>query len=99
MDWLQPVLDKIKDTMIRKNHDYSSGKDWKSNFQKYGLYGMCARMSDKVERIENLLFNDEVAAVSESVEDTLEDLAAYALLIRQAFLEDLAVYGNLRPPK
>jgi len=94
--WLREILDKIQSVMERKNQDYASDTDWMGNFRRYGLFGMMARLHDKVQRAENLLFKNETQGTSESIEDTLEDLAAYALLTRQAYLEKLSTYGSIK---
>ena len=94
LSWLPPILDKIRATMEAKNHDYAGGLDWKDNFIDYGLFGMMARLNDKVKRAENLICGSKNPAVVEGVEDTLEDLAAYALLISQAIKEDLPLFGK-----
>jgi hypothetical protein len=96
--WLRETLDQIYETAQKKNSDYAMGEDWKGNFTRYGLFGMMARMHDKVQRAENLLLLGKPAKVQEAVEDTLLDLATYALLIQQAYQEGLSVFGDLTSP-
>jgi hypothetical protein len=96
LPWLSDILNKILATMEAKNSDYAIDDDWKSNFRHYGLFGMAARLSDKVQRMENLLFRNKSPEVLEAIEDTLEDMAAYAVLLRQAFLEGLPIYGDFQ---
>src|SRR3972149_10999439 len=93
-DWLEKILSKILETAKAKNHDYSDGHTWSGNFEDYGLFGMMARMNDKVKRAENLIIKKIVRQVDEKVEDTLEDLAVYALLVRQAYIEGMPVFGE-----
>lgn len=92
--WIKEILTHIEEVMTKKNADYATDDDWLSNFRKYGLFGMMARLNDKVQRAENILFRFHRAEVSsETVMDTLEDLASYALLVRQAIKEDLPTFG------
>lgn len=71
------VTDFLRDTLIRKNRDY--GDSFAKQYAKYGIMSGLIRMDDKMRRLENLVGGAE-ANVDESVEDTLLDLAGYALL-------------------
>ncbi|MET3658498.1 DUF1599 domain-containing protein [Sporosarcina psychrophila] len=71
------VCDKVRDLLIRKNHDY--GDSFAQQYAKYGLQSALIRMDDKMRRLETLA-DGEQAQVAESIEDTLMDLAGYALL-------------------
>lgn len=82
------LLDEMKELHIRKNAGYA-GKDaedaW-ANFRMSEAFGVPAfqgclvRMSDKFIRVSNLLKDPSNDMVGESVDDTLFDLAAYALI-------------------
>lgn len=67
-----------------KNHDYSKAEDPFSNFRMSEALGVEAwrgvlvRMSDKWARIEQLVSGK--SPKNESVEDSLRDLAVYALI-------------------
>lgn len=69
--------------MIRKNIDYGS-KIWTPPVLAKHLSGgeaIKVRMSDKIQRLENLLDGAKAALVKdESVDDTFRDLGAYCLL-------------------
>ena len=68
------------DIILRKNKDYGSSV-WKTPVLTPGLpvsSAILVRMSDKIERVINLTRKD--SEVKESLEDTLFDLGAYALL-------------------
>ena len=67
----------MADTYARKNSDY--GDSFHTSVQKYGLIAALTRMSDKWNRLENLMLHGN-GQVNESVTDTLIDLAAYALM-------------------
>lgn len=74
---IREVCDKVRDLLIRKNHDY--GDSFAQQYAKYGLQSALIRMDDKMRRLETLA-DGEQAQVAESIEDTLMDLAGYALL-------------------
>jgi hypothetical protein len=72
----------------KKNSDYATGDDPFKNFRLCEFIGVCSvekgmlvRISDKLSRISNLL--DTQAEVSdETINDTLSDLANYAMIMR-----------------
>lgn len=70
---LEKEASDIVDLLLAKNADY--GDAW----QKHGLAGVLIRISDKSLRLENLN-GREAVVVDEAVEDTLRDIAGYALL-------------------
>lgn len=61
----------------QKQHDYGSG-----NIGKFGYDGVVVRLSDKLERIINLQKRGgkDIAVADEAIEDTLRDIANYALI-------------------
>jgi len=62
--------------LLQKNHDY--GDSFHVQFEQFGPLSGIIRMSDKVARLTTLLKTE--AQVDEAMEDTLRDLAGYALL-------------------
>jgi len=81
------LLEEMKSLHIRKNAGYSgeSSDRW-ANFrlaESFGVstfLGVMVRMSDKWIRITNLVKNPSLDKVGEAIEDTLMDLASYALI-------------------
>lgn len=70
-------------TFVDKDSDY--GDSFGKTYEKYGIVSALTRMSDKLNRIDNLTAinsRDSSAKmkVDESIEDTLLDLANYAML-------------------
>lgn len=62
--------------MVKKNHDY--GDD---NITSLGAKGVYVRMHDKMCRLKMLLWEARDPKVQdESVQDTLNDLACYAII-------------------
>lgn len=71
---------QISETYEKKNSDY--GNSFTGSIDKYGFVAGFVRMSDKMNRAENLLLNDSEALVKdESAVDTLLDLAAYSIML------------------
>lgn len=81
----QKILDEMAELHSNKNSNYASKEDFLSNFKRVERIGISplksciVRMSDKWERIMNLL-GGEKDNVGESVRDTLIDLAVYSII-------------------
>lgn len=60
--------------LCRKQHDYGHG-----NINRFGMYGVIVRLSDKIERLENLK-NKKTKAYHESTNDTLVDIVGYCVI-------------------
>lgn len=70
------VLDDLMKMFLKKHKDYG-----KSNILSVGELGIAMRVTEKVERIKNLLMkNAGVAPANESLEETWVDIAVYAIL-------------------
>lgn len=74
-DAMLDVLSDISDTLIKKQLDYGPNA-----IKRFGLEGIVIRMSDKMERLINLIELKKDPAVDEAIEDTLFDLAGYAVI-------------------
>ena len=97
--WIQ--MNKIH---TAKNSDYSHDSDPLANFKdsvKIGVEpstGILIRMQDKWARLINVLEKGQAAVLNETVEDTMLDLANYALLFLAAkFDEECAPEDNNKP--
>lgn len=62
----------------RKNHDY--GDSFAKSFAEYGMAMPCIRLEDKLNRLKALTRNGNQQVSDESVDDTLMDLANYAIM-------------------
>ena len=62
----------------RKNHDY--GDSFGKSFEEYGMAMPCIRLEDKLNRLKALTRNGNQQVNDESVDDTLMDLANYAIM-------------------
>lgn len=61
-----------------KNADY--GDSFHKSFEKYGLVMAAIRLGDKFNRFEQLSLGAENRVKTESIRDTLLDLANYAIM-------------------
>lgn len=69
----------MSDTFAKKRKDY--GQTTTETYDKFGPVSMLTRMHDKMGRLDNLLGRaQENNVLNESIEDTLLDLANYALI-------------------
>ena len=71
------LLDQIKDTHEKKNHDY--GNSFAKSMDEFGMPAAAIRLSDKLNRFKALI-NSEAKVKDESIEDTLLDMASYAIM-------------------
>jgi hypothetical protein len=88
MKGFKETLNKMEEIMTAKNHDYSGETDPFKNFkmvEHLGIssveQGLLVRMTDKMSRVSNLL-GKECKVLDEKVEDTLLDLANYAVILK-----------------
>ena len=62
----------------RKNKDYGGAFD--KSMYKFGVVSLLIRLNDKFERLESLFKNGKAEVTDESFEDTLRDIACYAIM-------------------
>ena len=73
------LLRKMQDTHARKNADY--GDAAYKGYKKYGDYYFLVQLSNKLSRLESLTIgNKKQQVLDESIDDTLLDLANYAVM-------------------
>ena len=73
-DAVQIVTDALYKILMSKDKKYG-----KSPIQKFGLHGIVIRASDKVDRLQNGIFNGTELG-KEGVLDSFGDLAGYGIL-------------------
>ena len=78
VDYFNDILEDMKSVHEKKNADY--GNNFHKRFEKWGFLTALLRLSDKMERLENIYEKGEIQVKDESVEDTLLDLANYAVM-------------------
>ena len=75
----EQLANKLIETQKRKNADY--GSSFGQTLDEFGLVASATRMSDKFNRFKSLMRYGSTAQVEdEKIEDTLMDLAAYAIM-------------------
>lgn len=83
------TVEKCRSIMVKKNHDYTSGStDPLANFRTAEILGVDAgkgiliRSLDKFKRIQTFIERDNLAVDGESVEDAIEDVINYMVLLK-----------------
>lgn len=72
---LDKILQEIKELLIVKNKKYGE-----KNILKFGEKGVVVRSSDKIERLIQLVWNNEKGTNDENIDDTWKDLAGYVVI-------------------
>lgn len=73
----EAICKELNKIYERKNADY--GDSFGKSFKEYGLTMACIRLDDKLNRVKALR-TKEAQVADESIEDTLLDLANYAIM-------------------
>ena len=98
------LLDEARELHQRKGTDYATNEDPLKNMRGCEAFGVSAftgclvRMSDKWQRVQNLVNNGSAAVKDESLTDTLKDLAAYAYIGIILHGEERALPGSSAGP-
>lgn len=72
------VLNHMGDVFAIKNEKY--GNSFEISLDKYGMIAALTRISDKFNRIENLILNNDIGTDDEAITDTLIDMANYCVM-------------------
>ena len=72
----ESITKELVKLFAKKQHDYGPG-----NIAEFGEVGVLVRLNDKMERLKNLVLNG-LEASNESIEDTLDDIASYAIIYK-----------------
>ena len=72
------ICEKLNALYEAKNADY--GDSFGKSYREYGLTMSCIRLEDKLNRLKSLNFSRTIKVKNESIEDTLMDLANYAIM-------------------
>lgn len=79
------LLNDMAETFAIKNKKY--GNSFEVSLDKYGLIAALTRMSDKFNRMENLILTNDRGTEDETILDTLLDLANYCVMTA-AYIEN-----------
>lgn len=74
----EDICNYLHDLYYRKNSDY--GGSVTETFNKYGLVSFLVRLEDKLNRARSLNERGSAKVNDEKIEDTLMDMANYAML-------------------
>ena len=73
------ICDELRELYVQKNGDY--GDSFHKSWEDYGITVAAIRIGDKYNRLRNITAGNAVPGVSgETVQDTLLDLANYAIM-------------------
>lgn len=78
VDRFREIANDLGELYEKKNAAY--GNSFGETYQKLGIISAVTRISDKYNRLCNLATNPDIDNLGESLEDTLKDLAAYAIM-------------------
>lgn len=71
------ICEELNEIYARKNHDY--GDSFGKGYAEYGMVMAVIRLEDKLNRLKSLIKADSLVK-DESINDTLMDLANYAIM-------------------
>lgn len=79
VDQFREITNEMAELYARKNADY--GDSFGQTYRELGIISAVTRMSDKMNRLKRLTTREYQRAVKdESIDDTLIDLACYAVM-------------------
>ena len=73
------IANEIAELVEKKDKDYNSA--FSKTLKEYGNVAYFLRIDDKLNRLKNLMLNNNNAEINESIEDTLKDIIGYTLLM------------------
>ena len=79
---------ELGDLYEKKNAAY--GSSFSDTYNKLGIVSAVTRISDKFNRLCNLVKHPEIDDIDESLEDTLRDMASYCIMTVMAMENDMA---------
>lgn len=74
----EDITIELRNLYDAKNMDYRDS--FCQSFEKWGLPMSCIRLGDKLNRLESFAKAADIKVKDESIEDTLKDLANYAIM-------------------
>ena len=74
----EDLTKEMFDTYKLKNEKY--GDSFGKSIYKYGMIATLTRISDKFNRFEQMVLNDNNGTPDESLRDTLLDMASYCVM-------------------
>ena len=78
VDRFREIANDLGELYEKKNAAY--GNSFGDTYKRLGIISAVTRISDKYNRLCNLATNPNIDNLGESLEDTLKDLASYAIM-------------------
>ena len=78
IDLFREITEEMAEVIANKREDY--GQTTTDTFNKFGPVSLLIRMHDKLGRLDNLLCFTNKNPKNEAIQDTLLDLANYAII-------------------
>jgi hypothetical protein len=78
VDRFREIAKELGDLYEKKNLAY--GNSFSDTYNKLGIISAITRISDKYNRLCNLVTNPDIDNLGESLDDTLRDMAAYCIM-------------------
>lgn len=88
----ESICNELVTLQKAKNADY--GDSFSKSVKEFGLTAVLIPITNKVNRLKQLLQTDEAQVKDESIDDTLKDIACYAIMTLAERKDSLA--GRLR---
>ena len=85
------ILQHQYETYIKKNADYGDGIS--KSIQKRGYISGFVRIEDKFNRLENLLFNENLQVKDETISDTISDMINYLIILQLEIENNVTASG------
>ena len=82
----EEITQQMTEVYKRKNQDY--GNSFDKTLDEFGLVAGLIRINDKVSRLKSIYKSSEIRVKDERIEDTLLDLANYAVMSLQWLTEN-----------
>lgn len=78
VEHFKKIATELGELYDRKNKAY--GNSFSDTYNKLGIISAVTRISDKYNRLCNLVKNPDIDNLDESLEDTLRDMASYCIM-------------------
>tara|TARA_Y100000401_G_scaffold77851_1_gene63463 strand:+ start:348 stop:671 length:324 start_codon:yes stop_codon:yes gene_type:complete len=88
MERFKEINNEQIELFAKKQHDYGPGNISMGGDKELALIALAVRMNDKVQRLLNILHNNNgKTAVEETLKDTFQDLSIYGIIAQIVYDE------------
>ena len=89
---MEELFNELLETYKQKNEKY--GNSFGDTFDKVGIISAYTRISDKFNRFEYMVMNQDDGTDDERLRDTLMDMANYCVMTVRELEKKNSVYNN-----